>query len=106
MKKLLKFRFKGKDLVLYKGMYLMDKRPALVIREIINSCEKPYATLSVYLEGKRPIEGEFHIKTWSENKKIADHLRNRHPFEDTGKRIRYKYVEIEVWKLREKLFSS
>lgn len=60
---------------------------------------EPYATITVNMPEIPLDEGEFIVKTWTENKPITDFLRNSEFFVDTGKRMGFQ--EAEVWKLKE-----
>jgi hypothetical protein len=45
-------------------------------------------------------DGEFFVKTWSENEKLAKAAINTGIFEDTGKREPTGFVEAQVWKFK------
>ena len=45
-------------------------------------------------------EGEFAVKTWSENEEIAEDALASGLFVDTGKRIQSGYVEASVWRFK------
>jgi len=45
-------------------------------------------------------EGEFAVKTWSENEEIAEDALASGLFIDTGKRIKSGYVEASVWRFK------
>lgn len=58
------------------------------------------ATLTVNMPEHKLEEGEFFVKTWSENREIASDCLKSGLFEDTGKRVRTGWVEAQVWKLK------
>jgi hypothetical protein len=45
-------------------------------------------------------EGEFAVKTWSENEQVAADCLASGLFIDTGKRIKSGYVEASVWRFK------
>ena len=59
-----------------------------------------FATLSVNFPEVKLEEGEFAVKTWSENNEIAKQCLASGIFIDTGKRIRSGYVEAPVWRFK------
>jgi len=67
---------------------------------ILNQDGQRFATLSVYFPEVKLEEGEFAVKTWSENEEIAEDALASGLFIDTGKRIRSGYVEASVWRFK------
>ena len=59
-----------------------------------------FATLSVNFSEVKMEEGEFAVKTWSENEQIAADCLASGLFVDTGKRIQSGYVEASVWRFK------
>lgn len=59
-----------------------------------------FATLSVNFWEIELEEGEFAVKTWSENEEIAADALASGLFIDTGKRIKSGYVEASVWRFK------
>lgn len=76
--------------------YMTNGRRAFPILTMIG---EPFAMLSVNLvdEPLDESKNEVHIKSWAENKDIADQLRNSKWFTDTGRRVPTGWVEAEVW---------
>ena len=58
------------------------------------------AVLSVNLHDQILLEGEFFIKTWSENYQIAQDALASGLFIDTGKRVKAGYCEASVWRFK------
>jgi hypothetical protein len=42
--------------------------------------------------------GEFFVKTWSENKEIAEEARKSGLFVDSGRRVKSELVEAQIWR--------
>jgi len=59
-----------------------------------------FATLSVNFPEVELEEGEFAVKTWSENEQVAADCLASGLFIDTGKRIKSGYVEASVWRFK------
>ena len=59
-----------------------------------------FATLSVNFPVVKLEEGEFAVKTWSENEQVAADCLASGLFVDTGKRIKSGYVEASVWRFK------
>lgn len=59
---------------------------------------EPFGTLTVNLPDDKLDEGEFFVKTWSENEGLAKSCMNSGAFIDTGKRVKTGYVEAQVWR--------
>lgn len=88
------FKFNGHNLRLVKGKYEGGKTAIVVMEE-----GSQFAVLTVNL----PVllkNGEFIIKTWSENAPIANLLRESRFFRDTKRRIKTGLVEAEVWEFQ------
>lgn len=61
----------------------------------------PYACLTVNLGNDVVLaDDEIAVKTWSENQRIADALRNTTYFEDTGKRVAQGFVQAQIWRIK------
>ena len=88
--------FRNENLVIRRNGVYSGGRPAITI---VTEYGEPFATLTVNLPDEPLEDGEFHVKTWSENKPIADLLRDSIHFEDTGKRVSTGFVEAEIWRL-------
>lgn len=58
----------------------------------------PLGTLTVNLPDDELDDGEFAVKTWSENEQLAKAAFATGLFEDTGKRIPTGFVEAQVWR--------
>jgi len=67
---------------------------------ILNQDGQRFATLSVNFPEVELEEGEFAVKTWSENEQIAEDALASGLFINTGKRIRSGYVEASVWRFK------
>lgn len=94
------FEYCGKKLFICSSKY-DNERLALVIYPTPNTRGAAYCVLTVNLPKKHLEEGEFFVKTWSENEVITNFLRKSGIFEDTGKRVLTGFVEAEVWKFKE-----
>lgn len=60
----------------------------------------PFGTVTTNLPDFPLEEGEFFVKTWSENQWVPQLLTNCNLFEDTGKRMPTGFVEAQIWKLK------
>lgn len=58
-----------------------------------------FATITVNLPNAELEEGEFLVKTWTENEWVPQ-LLNSGIFEDTGKRVPTGFVKAQVWRLK------
>ena len=68
---------------------------------LLDGQQLPIATLTVNIPDKPLKEGEFFVKTWSENQEIAkDCLASGH-FINTGRQVQTGYVMAQVWKFKE-----
>lgn len=56
------------------------------------------ATLTVNIPEVPLEEGEFIVKTWSENERIAADCLASGLFVDTGKRVRTGWVMAQIWR--------
>lgn len=95
----MQFNFKRKKLELRQAQY-KNKRTALVAVDA-ESLER-YGTLTVNAPEVELGDGEFVIKTWSENEDLAEVAFNSGFFEDTGKRAQFEHVTAEIWKISSK----
>jgi hypothetical protein len=57
-------------------------------------------TLTVNLPDEPLNEGEFFVKTWSENSGIAQDCLNSGLFINTGRIVKTGWVEAQVWKFK------
>lgn len=92
------FRFNGERLFIHKTHYYDGERIAL---QIVDVEEQPFAMLTVNIPEIRLREGEFLVKTWSENEDIAQCVLDLGIFEDTGKRFKTGFVVGEIWELKQ-----
>ena len=60
-----------------------------------------FSVLTVNLPSAHLAEGEFAVKTWSENAATVKAALETGLFVDTGKRIPTGFVEASVWKFKE-----
>lgn len=58
----------------------------------------PFATLTVNLPEQPLNDGEFFVKTWSENTDVVKEIMKSGLFVDTGKVAPTGFVTAEVWK--------
>lgn len=79
------------------GQYCDNDRLAI---RLVDTIGLPITTLTVNLPDEELSEGEFFVKTWSENEQIAQELLNTDIFLDTGKRVPTGWVEASVWKFK------
>lgn len=70
---------------------------------IVLECEdgSQLATLTVNVPEAKVKDGEFLVKTWSENEGIAKAALDSGLFKDTGRRVATGWVEAQVWCLNE-----
>jgi len=74
----------------------------LAISLVSSDIGEPIAGLTVNLPEEALEDGEFFVKTWSENAEIAkDCLASGH-FVDTRKRVTTGFVQAQVWKFNER----
>lgn len=66
----------------------------------------PYVTLTKNAEPSDCEDGEIVVKTVDENAHLRDVLLKRGFFEDTGRRLRFGYSELEIWALTEKFVEA
>lgn len=84
--------------IISTGQKYEDGSPVVVV-----NCEdgSRFGVLTCYVGvGDDLPENCFVVKSWSENKALADALRNGDLFEDTGLRVPTGFVEAEVWRLK------
>ena len=93
----MRFYFRKKLMEMQRSVY-NNNRTAIVIHEIDSDDPAPYAVLTVNLGDHDFPADELAIKTWSENKEIAEVVFNTGLFEDTGKRATNDLVNVEFWK--------
>ena len=70
----------------------------LAIQLVDAETEEPIANLTVNLPDEELAEGEFFVKTWSENQPIAAAALASGLFQDTGRRVPTGFVEAQVWR--------
>jgi hypothetical protein len=88
--------FNGVELELQKAKYGNGR---LAIQLIDVPSGEPYATLTVNLPDAGLDDGEFFVKTWSENWNVANALMNQTDlFVDTFASVPTGFVEAQVWK--------
>lgn len=92
------FNFKRKKFSLQKAQY-GNKRIALVI--VMKETGKRYGILTTNVPELTLEDGEFAVKTWAENKEIAEVIFDTGIFEDTGKRAKNEFVSVEFWKFKD-----
>lgn len=94
------FEFKGVRLFVDETPYHgTPKQRALVLHPVGGfNARKPFAVLTTCIPGVELEEGEFLIKTWSENEPIAAAALASGLFEDTGRRVVCGETEAEVWR--------
>lgn len=80
-----------------KGSYGND-RLALILNDFDSG--EPFCVLTVNIPEAELEEGEFIVKSYSENEPIAKVLRNSTHFMDTGRRIKTGFVSAEIWRFR------
>ena len=59
---------------------------------------EPIARLTVNIPEASLEKGEFFVKAWSENERIAEDCLKSGLFWDTGKRVQTGWVEAQVWR--------
>ena len=91
------FNFNGERLYLRFTKYYEGDRLAI---QVVDAEEQPYAVLTVNIPEIPLQEGEFIVKTWSENAEISDCIRNLGIFEETAKRVKTGHVVAEIWRLK------
>lgn len=89
------------DVKMFETRYDADGTPALKMMCKGDYGQEPLATITVCLAPKRvPLkQGEFIIKTWSENASLTHELFKSGLFSDTGRREPTGYVLAEIWKM-------
>lgn len=79
------------------GFYGNDR---VAIQLVDAETEEPVGKLTVNLPEEKLGEGEFFVKTWSENRQIAASCLACGVFEDTGRRVPTGRVQAQVWRFR------
>lgn len=101
---MIEFKLNGQDLFISRKGSYMDGTPAL---KVTDRDGIPWCTLTVYVEGGdmfiRPEEGEFLIKSWSENESTYDLLVKEGILIPTGREIQTGFVTAKVCKLSQPL---
>jgi hypothetical protein len=92
----LKFMFDGRETHVKLGQY-PNKRLAIFLTDRSGMAT---GVLTCNLPGERLGDGEFFVKTWSENEELAKTAMNSGLFVDTGRRVPTGFVEAQVWKLK------
>lgn len=70
----------------------------LAIKYVDIKSGEPFSILTVNLPDDELADGEFFVKTWSENEKTAKAAIESGFYKDTGRRVKTGFVEAEVWK--------
>ena len=90
-------QFRGEALRLVPAGYYDTGRPAL---SLIDGDGAPYARLTVNLPDAPDLpEGNYYVKTWSENAEVARAVLASGLMLDTGQRVPTGFVEAAVWNL-------
>lgn len=94
------FEFAGVRLFVDETPYYGNPtQKALVLHPVGGfSARDPFGVLTVNIPGVTLDEGEYLIKTWSENEHIAAAALASGLFEDTGRRVVCGETEAEVWR--------
>lgn len=89
----------GECFLVIRGQYALSRRPRIDVESVIG---ETIGHLTVCLgEDKELARDEIYVKTWSENKQMAeDVLKRTDYFEDTGRRVPTGFVEASVWKVK------
>ena len=90
------FNFKKRRLDFRRSAY-SNGRPAIIVVE--PKTGEQWAVLTCNLVDCDIPDGEFAVKTWSENREISEACYNTGIFEDTGKRLSNGLVQAEIWKM-------
>lgn len=94
LEKNMKFMFMGEEVFVKIKEYENGRKAVL-----IESAERfPLATLSVNLPNEKLGDGEFFVKTWSENEAIAAAAKASGLFFDTGRTVQTGFVTAPVWR--------
>jgi hypothetical protein len=90
------FNFKGKTVFFKTTTYGNNSRLAIKLESLRGNI----GILTVNLPGEHLEEGEFFVKTWSENVELSKASFDTGLFINTGKRIPTGFVEAQIWKLK------
>lgn len=90
----LKFMFMGEEVFVKLRQY-DNGRPAVTVESVEGY---PLATLSTNLPQHKLDDGEFFVKTWSENASIAAAAKASGLFLDTGKTVKSGFVIVPIWR--------
>lgn len=82
------------DVIRSRYGYEAGSRIALVLMQ----AREPYANLTVNIPEEELADGEFFVKTWSENEPVAASALKSGLFVDTGRRVKTGYTEVQVWR--------
>lgn len=82
------------DFAIVKAGTYADGTPAL---RVMDPNGELWGTLTVCIPGTPLEEGEYLVKTWSENENMAAAVLASGEFTDTGKRVPSGYVQAQVW---------
>lgn len=74
--------------------------------QAIGSKEPFFGVLTVNLPNEELGDREIFVKSWSENKEFAECAMKTGLFVDTGRRVPTGFVEAEVWRLADGVYSS
>ena len=92
---------KGEPMAIVKGRYSNSR----IAYQAICSNGEVFMKITVNLpeEDNAQLEdGEFFVKTWSENEPYIDTILKSGLFIDTGKRVETGFVTASVWKLADR----
>lgn len=84
--------------IVQKAQY-HDGTPVVDVMCYDQGYEELFARLTVCVTGSILQDGEYLVRTWSENE-WAHNLLEAGLFEDTGKRVATGYCNAEVWRLK------
>ncbi len=95
---MIEFKLNGQDLFISRKGFYMDGTPAL---KVTDRDGIPWCILTVYVEGGDGVleDGDFLIKSWSENKSTYDTLVKEGILIPTGREIETGFVTAKVCKL-------
>lgn len=89
----------GEVKVVKSNQTYQDGTPVVNVYCYTDGFEEQFGRLTVCVPDTKLEDGEFLVKTWSENV-WANRLLEESLFEDTGKRVPTGFCEAQIWKLR------
>lgn len=94
--------YKRERLDIMEAAYKGGRRAIFLVSE-----DLPFGTLTVNLPEEHLEEGEFFVKTWTENEAIAPFiLKKAGLFEDTGKRVDSGFVQAAIWRFKKEVGNA